>query len=113
MMNSKSAQQGSFRFLYEMPFVEVGLLQAYLLMSFLGVTLVIGSFSEKFVKFDIVGLIAHLIPLLALFAFRNQVHQFMGSSTFLASFLIHTSFISLEALAIALYFKGQRAYGVG
>ena len=106
LIATKTEISGPFHFLYKTPFVEVGLMQAYLLMSLVGVLLTVGAKTEKFYIFDIAGIVAHCIPLLALFTFRPIVFEVMGVGTFYASLGIHVLFISLELLA--LYFTFRR-----
>jgi hypothetical protein len=100
--------QGPFQFLYQNPFPEVGFMQAYLLAALVGVTLIIGSKIEKFYVFDIIGLVMHLIPPTTLILMYEQIHQVMGSSTIKLSISIHATFVTLELIALILYFKGEK-----
>lgn len=99
---TQTAVDGPFRFLLENPAAEIGLLQAYLLMALVGVVLVAGSFAKHFARYDLLGISAHLVPLLALVAFHSLVVSFMGPRTVVASASIHLSFIMLETLALLL-----------
>ncbi|MFO0552983.1 MAG: hypothetical protein U0271_31640 [Polyangiaceae bacterium] len=98
--------EGPFRFLYEHPIAELGLLQAYLLMAAIGVVLFAGSFARRFSRFDLLGLGAHLVPLVALVVFHPLVVAFMGPRTVWMSGGIHVGFITLEVIALALALRG-------
>ena len=105
---TKTEIQGPFQFLYQNPFPEVGFMQAYLLAALVGVTLIIGSKTEKFYVFDIIGLVMHLIPPTALILMYDQINQVMGPSTIKLSIAIHATFVTLELIALVLYFKGEK-----
>ncbi|MDX2019663.1 MAG: hypothetical protein SF187_05435 [Deltaproteobacteria bacterium] len=99
---------GPFRFLFENPAAEIGLLQAYLLMAAIGAVLFCGSFAVRIGRFDALGIAAHLVPLLALLAFRPLVISFMGPGTLLMSATIHLTFIAIEVVALLL--QGRMAW---
>ena len=105
---TKTEIQGPFQFLFQNPFPEVGFLQAYLLAALVGATLIVGSKTEKFYIFDIVGLVMHLIPPTALILMYDQINQVMGPSTIKLSISIHATFVTLELIALALYFIGGK-----
>lgn len=105
---TKTEIQGPFQFLYQNPFPEVGFMQAYLLAALVGVTLIIGSKREKFYVFDIIGLVMHLIPPTALILMYDQINKVMGPSTIKLSIAIHATFVTLELIALTLYFRGQK-----
>ena len=91
---------GPFHFLYTNPTTEIGLLQAYLLMSLIGFILIIGANGQPLWHFDLLGITAHLVPLSALALFKPLVVNAMGVETFYLSLSIHLLFITLEVLAV-------------
>lgn len=99
---TRAPVDGPFRFLLENPAAEIGLLQAYLLMAAIGVVLFRGSFSRRIARFDVLGIAAHSVPLLALIVFHPLVVSFMGPRTVLMSAGIHVTFITLETVALLL-----------
>lgn len=106
---TKIELQGPFYFLFHNPFPEVGFLQAYFLAALVGMTLIIGARTEKFYLFDLVGLTMHLIPPLALILMYKQIQSVMGQSTIYLSISIHATFVTLELIALAFYFKGDQS----
>lgn len=97
--------QGLFAFLKSMPMVEVGLFQAYLLMTVIGIVLWIGAKNENSWKFDLIGAAAHTIPLAALIIFYNILKDTMLTGTLIASLAIHTSWITIELIAATYQYK--------
>lgn len=91
--------QGVFAFIQHIPMAEVGLFQAYLLMLLIGIVLLLNVKSEHSWRYDIVGVLAHLIPLSALLMFQDVVKQEMGLKIFFASALIHIPWIVIETIA--------------
>jgi hypothetical protein len=110
---TQTAVKGPFRFLLENPAAEIGLLQAYLLMAAIGVVLLGGSFARRIAEFDLLGISAHLVPLLALMVFHPLVVSFMGPRTVLMSAGIHVTFITIETTALLLQLAGAsgRTFG--
>ena len=61
----KSTGEGQFAFLHDQPLVWVGLIQAYLLMTIIAVLLLLGADQTYTRKWNIVGALAHAVPLFA------------------------------------------------
>jgi hypothetical protein len=97
--------EGMFAFIKTMPLAEVGLFQAYLLMMLTGLILLMNTRSEHSWKYDIVGVLAHLIPLAALFLFQDVVKEIMGVKIFIASSLIHIPWIIIESITAFVQYK--------
>lgn len=93
-----STGEGLFAFIKNIPLAEVGLFQAYLLMMLVGVILLMNVNSEHSWRYDVMGGLAHLIPLAALFLFQDVVKEVMGMRIFIASALIHIPWILIEAV---------------
>jgi len=96
---------GVFGFIKNVPMAEVGLFQAYLLMLLIGIVLLMNVRSEHSWKYDILGLLAHLIPLSALFLFQDVVKEVMGMKIFIASAFIHIPWIVIETIAACIQYK--------
>ncbi|MBK8658920.1 MAG: hypothetical protein IPN22_08630 [Bacteroidetes bacterium] len=84
---------------------EVGLFQAYLLMMLIGVVLLMNAGSERSWRYDVIGILAHLIPLSALFLFQDVVQEIMGMQIFIASALIHIPWIVIESITATIQYK--------
>lgn len=100
--------EGLFAFIKAIPLAEVGLLQAYLLMMLVGVVLLLNTTNEQSWKYDLVGVLAHCIPLSALFLFQDTVKEIMGMRIFIASSLIHIPWIVIEL--ITAYVQYNKAH---
>lgn len=100
--------EGMFSFVKAIPMAEVGLFQAYLLMMVIGIVLLLNVKSENSWKYDLIGVLAHLIPLAALFSFQGLVKEVMGMKIFLASSLIHIPWIVIES--ITAYVQYNKSY---
>ncbi len=87
---------GIFSWLQPIPLVHVGLFQAYSLMMVIGVVLWIGSFWEITWVWDLIGLLAHVPPLLASFIFADAISKIDLPS----SVPLHSFFILLELVTI-------------
>src|SRR5260370_30313574 len=68
---------GPFGFMQQNPMVWVGLIQAYLLMTIIAVLLILGSSQTNPRKWNVVGALAHVPPLLAALSSLN-VFDAMG-----------------------------------
>lgn len=68
--------EGQFGMLRREPIGYIGLFQAYLLMTTLGVALWIGSFSDRPRVWHLVGLLAHTPPLAANFLFWDDLDRY-------------------------------------
>ncbi len=79
----------------------IGFYQAYLLMFVIGLVLWIGSTRPRPRVWDVVGLLAHLPPLSINFLARDDVLASAGSGVATVSIALHSTFIVLEAVAIA------------
>lgn len=97
--------EGLFAFVKSMPLAEVGLFQAYLLMMLTGIVLLMNTRAEKSWRYDIIGLVAHLIPLSALFLFQDVVKEIMGIQIFIASSIIHIPWIVTESITAYILYK--------
>ena len=90
-----------YGFLHENPMGQVGLIQAYLLMVVIGCTLLIGSSSEVAqARWDIIGIIAHIPPLVALALYGNLFLEMNMGYMILVSIAIHSTWITLEILTL-------------
>lgn len=103
---------GPFRFLFANPAAEIGLWQAYLLMSLIGLVLFFGASGRGLWRLDLLGIVAHLVPLSALWLFKPLVVAAMGEKTFFLSLTIHTVFILLECCALLAGWFAWRKAGV-
>lgn len=100
---------GPFAFNKEIPMAEVGLFQAYLLMLLIGIVLILNIKSKHSWKYDMLGAIAHLIPLAALLLFQDTVKEVMGLKIFIASALIHIPWIIIESITAIIIYKREYA----
>jgi hypothetical protein len=90
---------GPFGFMQQNPLAWVGLIQAYLLMTIIAVLLVLGSRDANVRKWNVVGALAHVPPLIAALA-SLAVFEAMGVLGFLwVAIAFHTVFLSLETIA--------------
>lgn len=97
--------EGLFSFIKNIPMAEVGLFQAYLLMLLIGIVLLMNVKSERSWRYDVVGVLAHLIPLSALLLFQDVVKEIMGMRIFIASALIHIPWIIIESITAFKQYK--------
>lgn len=84
-------------FLLKEPIGYIGLFQAYLLMTTIGITLLVGSFSSQPQKFHWLGIGAHLAPLVANFIFWTEIETYGITH---AGIALHTVMISLETFGL-------------
>jgi hypothetical protein len=91
---------GVFQWLHANPMADVGLFQAYSLMMVVGIVLWLGSFQDNLWIWDMVGLLAHISPLLANFMFADVLTTIGLPSTI----PLHGFFILLE-LSTLLYYR--------
>jgi len=87
---------GIFSWLQETPLVHVGLFQAYSLMMVLGIVLWIGSFQNITWVWHLIGLLAHVPPLLAYIFFGDVISKIDLPS----SVPMHGVFILMELITI-------------
>ncbi|HZG76272.1 MAG TPA: hypothetical protein VEZ72_10485 [Paenibacillus sp.] len=90
---------GPFAFLQPNPMIDVGLFQAYALMMVVGIALWIGSFQPNPWAWDVVGLLAHVSPLIANFMFAEPLAEIGLPSTV----PMHTLLIGIELAALGYY----------
>ena len=83
---------GIMAWLHSSPLVYGGLFQAYSLMMIIGVVLLIGSFQPSTWMWDLIGLLAHISPLLAQWMLADLMLQTKTPSTV----VLHSFFILLE-----------------
>lgn len=91
---------GLYGLLPEQPLGFGGLWQAYGIMLVIGVTLWIGSFQPQPRKFDLIGLIAHVPTLFALFAFPESYAAVFDGNLAALSMPIHIGWIAVETFAL-------------
>jgi len=97
---------GPFAWLHASPMADVGLLQAYSLMMTVAIALWIGSYQDNPWIWDLVGLLAHVSPIIAYFMFEDLLSGVGVPSTV----PLHGFFILLELFALSRYwFSGTRA----
>jgi predicted Abi (CAAX) family protease len=93
---------GLFGFMQQNPMVWVGLIQAYLLMTIIAVLLVLGSGQENARKWNVVGALAHCVPLIAALP-SLDVFESMGALGIVrVAIAFHIVWLCLETIA-ALY----------
>jgi hypothetical protein len=98
----KVSGEGQFAFLHDQPLVWVGLIQAYLLMTIIAVLLFLGADQPHTRKWNVVGALAHAVPLFAALS-ALSVFQSMGELE-LAKISIgfHVFWLALETFAALL-----------
>lgn len=107
-MGSVSAQKtgaGPMGFLKENPIGEVGLLQAYLLMALIGFSIVSGCKNTNKPVWSIIGISAHLIPLLVVVMYGSMFKILQVEYLLWFSLTIHSIGIVAEITALSIYFK--------
>jgi hypothetical protein len=93
---------GIFGFMQQNPMVWVGLIQAYLLMTIIAVLLVLGSRQANPRKWNVVGALAHCVPLIAALS-SLDVFESMGALGIVRlAIAFHVVWLCLETFA-ALY----------
>lgn len=85
--------QGQFGMLRAEPIGYIGLFQAYLLMTTLGIVLWLGSAKEGPRSWHLVGALGHAAPLVANFLFWSDIERYGITH---AGIAIHLSMMSLE-----------------
>jgi len=101
---------GPFGFLQQNPLAWVGLFQAYLLITIIAVLMILGSRSQNPRKWNIVGAIAHVPPLIAALT-SLDVFASMGVGTIVwIPIAFHAVFICLETVA-AVWPQNQNREG--
>ena len=98
----RSTGNGPFGFMRADPLVWVGLIQAYLLMAIIAVLLALGSREQNPRKWNVVGALAHLPPLIAALSSLDAFAPLGASTIVWLPISFHLLFLLLEASA-ALY----------
>jgi hypothetical protein len=95
----RTTGDGPFGFMRQQPMVWVGLIQAYLLMAIIAVLLALGSRDENPRKWNVVGALAHVPPLIAAL-FSLDAFASLGASTIVwVPISFHLLFLLLETFA--------------
>jgi hypothetical protein len=98
----RTTGDGPFGFMHQDPLVWVGLIQAYLLMTIIAVLLALGSREQNPRKWNVVGALAHVPPLIAAL-FSLHAFAVLGASIIVwIPISFHLLFLLLETCA-ALY----------
>jgi hypothetical protein len=84
--------------------------RAYLLMLLIGVTMWIGAKGEAIWRWSVISIVAHCIPLLAIFSLWNVLADggYLGMTVY--SYFIHGVWIAIEAISLWITVK-QRGIG--
>jgi len=99
---------GVYGFLQENPWGQVGLIQAYLLMSVIGFCIFTGSKSSEVNKiWNYVGIVSHTPPLIALMLYGYLFIEIDLAYMIAVSIAIHATWITIELLTLA--FLGKSA----
>jgi hypothetical protein len=98
----RSTGDGPFGFMRQDPLVWVGLIQAYLLMAIIAVLLALGSRDQNPRKWNVVGALAHVPPLLAALSSLAAFAPLGASTIVWLAISFHLLFLVLEGCA-ALY----------
>lgn len=93
---------GPFGFMKQNPMVWVGLIQAYLLMTIIAVLLILGSGQANARRWNVVGALAHVAPLIAALSSLDVFAAMGVGGVVWVPITFHIVFFSLETIA-ALY----------
>ena len=99
---------GVYGFLHESLWGWIGLAQAYMLMSVLGLVLWIGSMQGSLKKWDLVGALAHLPPFAVVLASWRSLSKLGYRPVAIGSLVFHCVFITLELLTAFLPERSRR-----
>jgi hypothetical protein len=91
--------QGQFGMLHAEPIGYIGLFQAYLLMTTMGVALWLGSTMVRTRPWHLIGILGHAAPLAANFLFWRDIERYGITH---AGIAIHLSMITLELIGLLL-----------
>ena len=91
---------GQMALLQQHPLSYLGLFQAYLLMSSLGVALWFGSFTDNPGRWHVIGFLAHTPPLAANLIFWSMITQYGITH---AGVAIHLTFMLIEGGSYLAY----------
>ena len=90
---------GQFGMLHSEPIGYIGLFQAYLLLTTMGVALWLGSTMVKTRPWHLIGILGHAAPLAANFLFWREIERYGITH---AGIAIHVSMIALELSGLLL-----------
>jgi hypothetical protein len=90
---------GPFGFMQQNPMVWVGLIQAYLLMAIIAALLVLGSGDANARKWNVVGALAHCVPLIAALSSLHVFESMGALGTVRLAIAFHIVWLCLEAIA--------------
>ena len=93
---------GPFGFMRQNPMVWVGLIQAYLLMTIIAVLLVLGSGQPNPRRWNVVGALAHCVPLIAALSSLAVFKSMSALDIVRVAIAFHFVWLCLETFA-ALY----------
>src|SRR5882724_10492707 len=93
---------GLFGFMQQNPMVWVGLIQAYLLMTIIAVLLVLGSSQANARKWNVVGALAHVAPLIAALSSLDAFASMGALGIVRVAIAFHIVWLCVETIA-ALY----------
>jgi hypothetical protein len=98
---------GPFGFMRKDPMVWVGLIQAYLLMAIIAVLLVLGAHETNPRKWNVVGALAHGVPLIAALS-SLRVFEAMGALGIVRiAIAFHIVWLCFEGTAALLPDRGD------
>ena len=93
---------GVYGFLQEMPWGQVGLIQAYILMALIGLSIITGSKSAVPNKmWNVVGMTAHSAPLISLALYGYLFIEIDLANIIGVSLAIHGTWIAIELFTVA------------
>jgi len=100
--------RGPFTWLHDIPMTMVGLMQAYLLMMLIGVSMWTGAHGERSWRWSVIAITAHCVPLLTIFALWNVLAAggYLGITYY--SYLIHGTWIVIEAISLGITSRQYR-----
>ena len=103
-----TTKMGVFGWLHDNPMVLVGLMQAYLLMMLIGVSMWLGAKEPRAWRWSVIAIVAHRIPLLTIFALWNVLADGGHLSTVNYSYVIHGVWIAIETISLLITARNHR-----
>ncbi|MCG8351560.1 MAG: hypothetical protein MI924_27655 [Chloroflexales bacterium] len=100
---------GPYSWLRDFPTALVGLMQAYLLMLLIGVSVWIGANGERIWRWSVIAIAAHCIPLLAIFSLWNVLADAGLLGITMYSYVIHGAWILIETISLGLMARQRGA----
>ncbi|MCB0063757.1 MAG: hypothetical protein KDE19_16655 [Caldilineaceae bacterium] len=100
-----NAGVGPYTWLQAIPMTLVGLMQAYLLMMLIGVSMWLGAHGERVWRWSVIAIAAHAVPLLTIIALWNVLAAggYLGIANY--SYVIHGTWIAIELASLLLTSK--------